>query len=105
LNTHRGEHANVERAAEPENSAASSSGAPVDETSIDIGSRPFESGGPPFATGVSKITDAELVNAAARAMLECRGELAEFLMREVRQRRERAGGKVVPLRSKRPGSA
>jgi hypothetical protein len=29
-----------------------------------------------------------MVNAAARAMLEGRGELTEFLMREVRQRRE-----------------
>jgi hypothetical protein len=52
---------------------------------------------------VSKIADAELVNAAARAMLEGRGELAEFLMREVRQRRERAAGNVVPIQSKRPG--
>jgi hypothetical protein len=47
-------------------------------------------------TSVSRITDADLVNAAARAMLEGRSELAEFLMREVRERRERAAGKVVP---------
>jgi hypothetical protein len=54
-------------------------------------------------TGVSEIADAELVNAAARAMLKGRGELAEFLMREVRQRRERAMSNVVPIQSKRPG--
>jgi hypothetical protein len=55
-------------------------------------------GTPPFETG-----DAEMVNAAVRAMLEGRGELAEFLMREVLQRRERAAGNVVPIQSKRPG--
>lgn len=53
---------------------------------------------PPFET-----TGAEMVNAAARAMLEGRGELAEFLMREVQQRRERAAGNVVRIQSKRPG--
>jgi hypothetical protein len=36
------------------------------------------------------------VYAAARAMLDGRGELAEFLMREVRQRRERAAGRSCP---------
>jgi hypothetical protein len=36
-------------------------------------------------------------------MLEGRGELAEFLVREVRQRRERAMSNVVPIQSKRPG--
>jgi hypothetical protein len=75
----------------------------LDETPIDTGSRPFASGSHPFVTSVSKITDAELVNAAARAMLEGRGELAEFLVREVRQRRERAAGNVVPIQAKRPG--
>jgi hypothetical protein len=54
-------------------------------------------------TAPFEITDAEMVTAAARAMLEGRGELAEFLMREVRQRRERAAGNVVPIQSKRPG--
>jgi hypothetical protein len=44
-----------------------------------------------------------MVNARARAMLEGGGELAEFLMREVRQQRERAVGNVVPISSKRPG--
>jgi hypothetical protein len=57
-------------------SAGASSSAP--------GSRPFVAGSPPFET-----SDAEMVSAAARAMLEGRGELAEFFMREVRQRRER----------------
>jgi hypothetical protein len=55
-------------------------------------------GTPPFET-----TDAEVVEAVARAMLKGRGELAEFLMREVRQRRERAVGNVAPMSSKRPG--
>jgi hypothetical protein len=50
---------------------------------------------------VSKITDAEMVDAAARAMLEGRGELAEFLVREVHHRRERTVGNVVPIQSKR----
>jgi hypothetical protein len=45
---------------------------------------------------VSKISDADLVNAAARAMLEGRGELAEFLMHEVRHRRERGAGTSCP---------
>jgi hypothetical protein len=99
----RDSNAFAENATEPENSAASSSGARLDKTPIDTGSRPFASGSPPFVTGVSKITDAELVDAAARAMLEGRGELAEFLIREVRQRRERATGNVVPIQSKRPG--
>jgi hypothetical protein len=71
-------------------SAAASSSAP--------GSRPFVAGSPPFETN-----DAEMVNAAARAMLEGRGEHAEFLMREVRQRREQATGKVVPIQSKDHG--
>jgi hypothetical protein len=78
-------------------SAAASSSAP-DEARSDAGSRPFEAGTPPFEP-----TDAEMVNAATRAMLEGRGELAEFLMREVRQRRERAPSNVVPIQSKRPG--
>ncbi len=78
-------------------SAAASSSAPHEARS-DAGSRPFVAGTPPFET-----TDAEMVNAAARAMLEGRGELAEFLMREVRQRRERAASNVVPIQSKRPG--
>ena len=51
----------------------------MDETPIDTGSGPFVAGTPPFET-----TDAEMVNAAACAMLEGRGELAEFLVREVR---------------------
>jgi hypothetical protein len=71
-------------------SAATSSSAP--------GSRPFVAGSPPFET-----SEAEMVSAAVRAMLEGRGELAEFLMREVRQRRERAASNVVPIQSKRPG--
>jgi hypothetical protein len=78
-------------------SAAASSSA-QDEAPSDAGSRPFASRTPPFET-----TDAEMVNASARAMLEGRGELAEFLMREVRQRRERAASNVVPIQSKRPG--
>ncbi len=71
---------------------------------MDVGSRSFASGTPPFVTGVSKITDTELVNAAARSMLEGRGELAEFLMREARPRRERAARNVVPIQAKRPGA-
>jgi hypothetical protein len=78
-------------------SAAASSSVPVEARS-DARSRPFVAGTPPFET-----TDAEMVNAVARAMLEGRGELAEFLMREVRQRRERAASNVVPIQSKRPG--
>ncbi len=66
-----------------------------DSIKVDAALRPFE----PFRA----LTDAELVNAAALAMLEGRGELAEFLMREVRQRRERAMSNVVPFQSKRPG--
>jgi hypothetical protein len=50
----------------------------------------------------SEITDAEMASAAARAVLEGRGELAEFLMRAVRERCERAAGNVVPLEPKRP---
>jgi hypothetical protein len=78
-------------------SAAASSRAP-DQARSDAGSRPFVAGTPPFET-----TDAEMVSAAVRAMLEGRGELAEFLMREARQRRERAAGNVLPIQSKRPG--
>lgn len=70
---------------------------------MDTGSRPFASRSPPFETGVSKIADAELVNAAACAMLDHRGELAEFLMREVLQRRKRAARNVVPIQAGRPG--
>jgi hypothetical protein len=44
-----------------------------------------------------------MVNAAARAILEGRGELAEFLMRDVRQRREWGAENVVPIQPKRPG--
>ena len=65
-------------------------------------SRPFTSRPRPFETVGSKIGDAELVNAAARATLDGRGELAEFLMREARQRRESAPQNVVPIQSKRP---
>jgi hypothetical protein len=83
-------------------SAAASSSAP-DEARSDAGSRPFVAGTPPFETTLSKVADDELVNAAARAMLEGSGELAEFLMREVWHRRERAARNVVPIQSKRPG--
>jgi hypothetical protein len=76
-------------------SAATSSSAP-DEARGDAGSPPFVAGTSPFET-----TDAEMVNAAARAMLEGRGELAEFLMREARRHRERTGN-VVPIQAKRP---
>jgi hypothetical protein len=69
---------------------------------VDAGSRPFAAAPRPFEP-FRDLTDAELVNAAALAMLEGRGELAEFLMREVRQRRERAMSNVVPIPSKRPG--
>lgn len=69
---------------------------------MDAGSRPFAAAPRPFEP-FRALTDAELVNAAALAMLEGRGELAEFLMREVRQRRERAMSNVVPIQSKRPG--
>jgi hypothetical protein len=65
-------------------------------------SSPLESGSRPFATAQSKITDAEIATAAARAILEGRGELAEFLMHEVKRRREQPVGTVVPLASKRP---
>jgi len=46
---------------------------------------------------MTKNADEEFVNAAARAMLEGRGELGEFLMREVGLRRERAAGNVMPI--------
>jgi hypothetical protein len=44
-----------------------------------------------------------MVSAAARAMLDGRGELAEFLMREAQRRRERTAINVVSIRPKRQG--
>ena len=63
------------------------------------------SGPPSSETYMSKITDVDVVNAAARAMLHGRGELAEFLMREVVRRREEATVKVVAIRPRRPDTA
>jgi hypothetical protein len=83
---------------EHENLAAS----PGDARSLGVDSRPFASGARPFEP-VGSLSDAEMVCAAALAMLDGRGELAEFLMREVRQRRDRAAANVVPISSKRPG--
>jgi hypothetical protein len=77
----RDSNANDESASRPGDSAASSSGRDFKATPSDTHSRPFETVG-------SKIGDAELVDAAAYAMLNGRGELAEFLMREVLQRRD-----------------
>jgi hypothetical protein len=87
---------------ERENLAPSSSGQGPASVPSGARSRPFASGPRPFETVGSKIGDTELVDAAARAMLNGRGELAEFLMREVRQRRERPAGNVVPIPSTRP---
>jgi hypothetical protein len=101
LTGRRDSNACGESASELENLAVLSSGS-LSELTPDTGSCALVSGGLPFATSVSKITDADMVNAAARAMLEGRGELAELIMREVQLRRERAAVNVVPIQSKRP---
>ncbi len=88
-----------------ENSAGATE-RPLTPPVVDAHSRPF------VPVGAQEVTDAEMVAAAARAMLDGRGELAEFLMHEVRRTRTAGGtapsqgvhasppSNVVPLSTK-----